>query len=63
MYGNAISAARSLQKCITLSSTEAEYVVLAEAAKETIWLRNVLNKLGVEQGTSTIFKEKRDCLE
>ena len=27
-----------LQKCVSLSSTEAEYVAIAEAGKEMIWL-------------------------
>ncbi|PHT60977.1 hypothetical protein T459_35173 [Capsicum annuum] len=35
-----------LQKCVALSSTEAEYVAIAEAGKEKIWLGDYLAELG-----------------
>ena len=38
-----------LQKCVSLSSTEAEYVAIAEAGKEMIWLTNYLEELGKKQ--------------
>ncbi|GBM92498.1 Retrovirus-related Pol polyprotein from transposon TNT 1-94 [Araneus ventricosus] len=31
------------QRCVSLSTMEAEYVTLMEAAKELIWIKNVLN--------------------
>ena len=34
-----------LQKCISLSSTEAEYVAIVEAGKEMIWLADYLEEL------------------
>lgn len=33
------------QKCVTLSTTEAEYVAAAEATKELVWLSRILNEL------------------
>lgn len=41
------------QKLVTLSTTEAEYVAAAAAAREIVWLRKLLRDLGVdcEQGT------------
>ena len=35
-----------LQKCVSLSSTKAEYVTVAEAGKESIWLADYLEELG-----------------
>ena len=35
-----------LQKCIALSSAEAEYVAMAEAVKEMIWMTDYLEELG-----------------
>ena len=34
-----------LQKCVSLSSTEAEYMAIAEAGKEMIWLEDYLEEL------------------
>ena len=38
--------ASNLQKIITLSTTETEYVVATEARKEMIWLHDFLDELG-----------------
>jgi len=47
----------SLQKGVTLSSTEAEYVALSEACKVIIWLRNELNELGIKQRATAVFED------
>ena len=46
----AISWSSKKQSIVTLSSTEAEYVVQTHAAKEAIWLRNFVNEI---QGNSS----------
>ena len=38
-----------LQKSVALSTTEAEYMVIAEVAKELVWLKNFLAELGLQQ--------------
>ena len=38
--GTALSWMSKLQKCVSLSSIEAEYVAIAEARKEMIWLKD-----------------------
>ena len=40
--GTTMSWMSRLQKCVSLSSTEAEYVSIAEARKEMIWLADYL---------------------
>ena len=47
--GTAISWMSRLQKSVALSTTEAEYMALAEATKELIWLKNFLSELGLKQ--------------
>ena len=37
-----VSCMSRIQKCVSLSSTEVEYVVIAEAGKEIIWLEDYL---------------------
>ena len=44
MLGNAaVYAASCIQHCVTLSTTEVEYVALAEGAKEGMFVRSVLS--------------------
>ena len=43
--GTTVSCMSRLQKCISLSSTEAEYVAIVEAGKEMIWLADYLEEL------------------
>ena len=45
--GGAISWRSVKQSCIADSTMEAKYVVASKAAKEAIWLRNILLDLGV----------------
>ena len=45
------------QSVVALSSTEAEYVALCEAAQETTWLRNLLFDIGFQQTEPTTVYE------
>ena len=46
LFGSAISWKSNLQSVAALSTTEAEYIALAEAVKESMWLRGILTDLG-----------------
>nr|GEW31659.1 retrovirus-related Pol polyprotein from transposon TNT 1-94 [Tanacetum cinerariifolium] len=47
--GGAVSWQSRLQKCVALSTTEAEYVAATEACKELLWLKRFLQELGFKQ--------------
>jgi len=47
--GGAVSWQSKLQKCVALSTTEAEYIAATEAFKEILWMKNFLFELGHEQ--------------
>ncbi|PKI62641.1 hypothetical protein CRG98_016912 [Punica granatum] len=47
--GGAISWQSRLQKCIALSTTEAEYIAVTEGCKEMLWLQNFLQELSLKQ--------------
>ena len=53
MNGAAISWGSKKQNNVALSSTESEYIALAEAAREAIWLRNLLHGLEYTQPQPT----------
>jgi hypothetical protein len=46
LHGAAVTWAARKQQSISTSTTEAEYVGLCNAAKEAVWLRNLLRDLG-----------------
>lgn len=50
MNGGCISWDSKKQRTVALSSTEAEYMALGEAAKEAVYLRRLLRELGINAG-------------
>jgi ATP-binding cassette subfamily B (MDR/TAP) protein 1 len=53
----AISWVSQLQKIVTISTTEAEYVAVTEASKELIWLQGLLTELGFEQEMNVLHSD------
>jgi hypothetical protein len=51
--GSAITWCSRRQQTVASSTVEAEYIATAEAAREAIWLRNLLKELGFKSLTST----------
>ena len=47
--GNCVSWKSQLQSVVALSSTEAEYIVATEAAKEAMWIKGLLMELKLMQ--------------
>ncbi|CAM6109633.1 unnamed protein product [Calypogeia fissa] len=47
--GGCTSWRSTLQICVAQSSTEAEYVAAAEAAKEKIWMNRLVTEMGLKQ--------------
>ena len=61
--GNTISWRSSLQKVVALSSTEAEYMALTDAAKEAVWLKGLVSELGFPQRSVNIHCDSKcDCI-
>ena len=54
VQGCVVSWKATLQHVVALSTTEAEYMALTEAVKEAIWLRGLLEELGVELNTVAV---------
>jgi hypothetical protein len=49
LHGGAITWNSKKQPTVALSTTEAEYLALGQAAKESIWLKKLLTELGFHQ--------------
>ncbi|XP_042000497.1 secreted RxLR effector protein 161-like [Salvia splendens] len=54
LFGTAVSWRSNLQPVVALSTTEAEYISLAEAVKEAKWLKGILGDFGVMQASVTL---------
>jgi ATP-binding cassette subfamily B (MDR/TAP) protein 1 len=58
----AVSWVSRLQKIVTISTTEAEYVAATEACKEMVWLRSFMKELGKEQDNSKLFSDSQSAI-
>ena len=53
-----------MQPTVSLSSTEAEYRVLADAAKDIIHFRRLFSELGIKINTATpLFSNNQSCIK
>ena len=52
-----------LQKIVTLSSTEAEFVAAAELARDVKWFRGLLQELKFKVGRSLMFEDNQSCIK
>ena len=48
MCGTAVSCRSKKQTCVALTTAEAEYIALASAAQEAIWIRQLVGELNNE---------------
>nr|GEY89651.1 retrovirus-related Pol polyprotein from transposon TNT 1-94 [Tanacetum cinerariifolium] len=60
--GGAVSWQTRLQKCVALSTTEAEYVAATEACKELLWLKRFLQELGFKQQRYAVLCDNQSAI-
>ncbi|GKB71866.1 retrovirus-related pol polyprotein from transposon TNT 1-94, partial [Tanacetum coccineum] len=58
----AVSWMSRIQKCVAMSTTEAEYMAIAEAVKELVWLKNFLEELDRAQTESVLFCDNQSAI-
>ena len=61
--GGAISWQSKLQKCVALSTTEAEYIAATEASKEMIWFKQFLQELGLQQIEYVVYCDSQSAID
>ena len=59
----AVSWQSKLQKCVALSTTEAEYIAAAEAGKEMLWIKRFLQELGIIQKEYKVHCDSQSALD
>ncbi|GJR87473.1 retrovirus-related pol polyprotein from transposon TNT 1-94 [Tanacetum coccineum] len=60
--GTAVSWMYRIQKCVAMSTTEAEYMLIAEAGKELVWLKNFLEELDRAQTECVLFCDNQSAI-
>ncbi|KAL5707089.1 hypothetical protein ACHQM5_025179 [Ranunculus cassubicifolius] len=51
-----------LQATVALSTTEAEYIAMAEGVKEALWLWGLLGDLGIEQDCVDLWCDNQSAI-
>ena len=63
VFGNVVSWCTRKQRTVALSTTEAEFVALATACSELLWIRQFLLELTVKiNGSITVFEDNQSCI-
>ena len=62
MFGSAVSWKSSLQHVVALSTTEAEYLALTEAVKESFWLKGLAAEFRLGQKSVSIGCDSSSAL-
>lgn len=63
VFGNTVSWLSRKQPTVSLSSTEAEYIALAEAICEAKWLKSLLTEMGIECSKPILIHEdNQSCI-
>ena len=61
--GSAVTWKSKKQSCVALSTAEAEYMVLANAAQEAIWMRQLTTQLGnTPTKATTIYEDNQAAI-
>ncbi|GKV15591.1 hypothetical protein SLEP1_g26368 [Rubroshorea leprosula] len=59
----AVSWQSKLQKCVALSTIEAEYIVATEASKEMLWMKRFLQELALKQKEYVVFCDSQSAID
>jgi hypothetical protein len=51
-----------LQKVVTISTTQFEYVAATEARKGMVWLQNILEELGQQQEDKNLYTDSQSAI-
>ncbi|RDY02474.1 hypothetical protein CR513_14062, partial [Mucuna pruriens] len=58
----AVAWQSKLQKCVALSTTEAEFIAIKEACKELLWVKKLLKELGFVHDKHCLFCDSQSAI-
>ena len=62
LVGSVVSWKSTFLSSVMLSITEAEYMTLTSAAKESIWLKSLVGELGIAQDFATVYYDSLSAI-
>lgn len=62
IYGSPISWRSVLQATVALSTTESEYMAMAEGVKEALWLKGLMYDLGMKQDSVDLWCDSQSAI-
>ena len=65
LWSGAIAWSSRKQPIVTLSTTDAEFVVATAYASQAVWMKRIIEKLSLEESkcTTTIFCDNRSTIK
>ena len=60
--GGAVSWQSRLQRCVALSTTEAEFIATTEACKEVLWMKKFLKDIDQNQKNFTVYCDSQSAI-
>jgi ATP-binding cassette subfamily B (MDR/TAP) protein 1 len=60
--GGAVSWQSRLQKYVSLSTTDAEYIAAVDACKEVLWMKNFLQELNMKQEKYILYCDSQSAI-
>ena len=61
-WGSVISWKANLQSIVTFSSIEIKYIATTKVVKESLWLKGMINELGINQKVVVIHRDNQSAL-
>ncbi|SYW77416.1 uncharacterized protein UHO2_07258 [Ustilago hordei] len=63
VYGNPVAWKSATQKCVSLSTVEAEFIAATEATCEVLFLKQLLRSIGIATDTPTVYSDNTGCIQ
>ena len=62
IYGGVVSWKACLQKIVALSTTQVGYISVAKGFKEALWLKGLIDELGINNSNLTIYCDSQSAI-